>query len=66
MGRPYKFGDVVKDWHELHWSSDWNGDEVGYDEIPVIGLYEKDGWSYYVNSETGEVVEAWQDEEGEE
>ena len=39
MSRPYKFGDVVKDWHELHWSSDWNGYEV---------------------------VEAWQDEEGEE
>ena len=25
--------------HELGWSSDWNGDEVGYPECEVVGLY---------------------------
>lgn len=27
------------DYTELVWSSDWNGYEVGYDDIGVVGLY---------------------------
>ena len=22
---------------DLHWSSDWNGDEIGYPEVNVVG-----------------------------
>ena len=31
---------------DLIWHSDWNGDEVGYPDVNVVGLYE------FVNSET--------------
>jgi len=46
----------------LHWQSDWNGYEVGYPEIPVVGLYtsHKLGLDLYINTETGEVLEAWE------
>ena len=27
--------DYIKD----HWSSDWNGYEVGFDDVNVVGLY---------------------------
>ena len=62
----------------LRWSSDWNGDEVGYDDIDVVGLYSftlnsycrDNGYSdkevnMYINVENGEVLEAWiyQDDE---
>ena len=62
----------------LRWSSDWNGDEVGYDDIDVVGLYSftldsysmDNGYSdkevnMYINTENGEVLEAWiyQDDE---
>lgn len=62
----------------LRWSSDWNGDEVGYDDVDVVGLYSFTLDSYlmdndysekevhmYINTENGEVLEAWiyQDDE---
>ena len=28
--------------HNLRWQSDWNGDEVGYPEYNVVGLYTSD------------------------
>lgn len=45
----------------LHWYSDWNGDEVGYPDIPVVGLYYSDtlNVSIYLNTETTEVLEIW-------
>lgn len=50
----------------IHWSSDWNGYEVGYDYVDVVGLYssEKLGVDMYINAENGEVLEimAWEDE----
>lgn len=43
------------------WSSDWNGDEVGFPTVDVVGLYSfKDApIEYYVNTETGVILEAW-------
>lgn len=54
-----------------HWSSDWNGDEVGYPEIDVVGLYTKENAegkveNLYVNTENGHVLESWFDDEEEE
>lgn len=52
---------------ELGWSSDWNGYELGYDHIPVVGLYhilETDIW-VYINTEDCTVLEAWREEEEE-
>lgn len=46
-----------------HWSSDWNGDEVGYPEIDVVGLYTMRGApvAFYADASTGLVLEAWLD-----
>jgi hypothetical protein len=47
------------------WQSDWNGDEVGYDDVNVVGLYcdPDTGICVYVDSETGEVLEVWEGED---
>ena len=49
--------DYTKD----HWSSDWNGDEVGFDDVNVVGLYfiPDSSISYYVDTENGYVLDAW-------
>lgn len=50
------------DYRKLHWSSDWNGDEVGYDDIPVVGLYSIADFPevhVYIDTETGKILEAW-------
>ena len=48
---------------ELHWLSDWEGDEVGYDERGVIGLYSYGKINMYIDMETYEVLEIWLEEE---
>ena len=54
----------------LAWSSDWNGDEVGYPESEVVGLYSQerdDGfYSFYLDMETYKVLDFWKWEEEEE
>ncbi len=50
------------------WSSDWNGYEVGFDEVEVVGLYsfeDYDGCRYhmYVDVEHNEILEIWPEEE---
>ena len=51
----------------LAWSSDWNGDEVGYPETAVVGLYtqERDdgSYSFYIDVETDKVLDFWKDED---
>lgn len=51
----------------LTWSSDWNGDEVGYPESTVVGLYSQerdDGtYSFYLDMETNEVLDFWKDQD---
>lgn len=43
----------------LHWYSDWNGDEVGYPEVLVVGFYYSEALDchFYVNTETMEIIE---------
>lgn len=43
----------------LIWQSDWNGDEVGYPDIPVVGLYQmkESSIQFYINTETNEIIE---------
>lgn len=50
---------------DLHWQSDWNGYEVGYDDIDVVGLYTstKLGIDVYLNAENGEILEVFTEEE---
>lgn len=51
----------------LIWSSDWNGDEVGYPNCNVVGLYSQerdDGrYSFYIDVETNKVLDFWKDED---
>lgn len=44
-----------------HWQSDWNGEEVGFPDVPVVGLYSipEQPIQYYVDTENGVVLEAW-------
>lgn len=53
--------DYTKD----RWSSDWNGDEVGFDDVNVVGLYSvlDTSISYYVDTENGYVLDAWVDDD---
>jgi hypothetical protein len=48
---------------ELAWNSDWNGDEVGFPEVDVVGLYSIGNVHFYINMETLEVLEIWTFEE---
>ena len=52
---------------DLAWSSDWNGDEVGYPDSEVVGLYSQqrdDGCYYfYIDMDTIKVLDFWKEEE---
>lgn len=49
-----------------HWYSDWNGDEVGYDHLNVVGLYGiAENVMAYIDTETGAILEHWYDNEDE-
>jgi len=53
---PLKVGDEFPV-HLAGWQSDWNGDEVGYDDFDVVGLYSYRGHDYYIDMETNMVLE---------
>lgn len=61
----YHRGSVVT-YDKIGWSSDWNGYEVGYEDIPVVGLYSFLGTEIYLylNTEDSTILEMW--ESGEE
>lgn len=46
---------------DFRWQSDWNGYEVGFDDLPVVGLYSMNNYpiDVYIDSETGRIIEAW-------
>lgn len=52
---------------DLVWSSGWSGDEIGYPDTEVVGLYSQerdDGrYSFYIDIETYKVLDFWKDEE---
>jgi hypothetical protein len=60
-------GEQIESWSEVGWSSDWNGYELGYDHIPVVGLYSFIGTDTYcyIDTETGTILETWEDGEDE-
>ena len=43
--------------HKAKWESDYNGEDVGYNNIPVIGTYTLNDITYYINTEDNTVVE---------
>ena len=50
----------------LRWESDWNGEDVGFDDVPVVGLYTQerdDGdYSFYIDMETNDLLDFWKDD----
>lgn len=47
----------------LYRQSDWNGYEVGYQDIKILGLYSYNGYDYYIDTVTFEIVEISRDTE---
>ena len=51
----------------MKWESDWNGYEVGYDDVLVVGLYMLDDETYaYIDVENNIILEKWKLEDLEE
>lgn len=46
---------------ELIWQSNWDGHELGYDEVEVIGLYTlKDTTlNFYIDMENNMIITSW-------
>lgn len=50
----------------INWFSDWNGYEIGFPEIPVVGFYQSADYPnryFYINAETGDILDAWEEVE---
>ena len=51
---------------DISWSSDWEGEEVGFDDVESVGLftgYDKNDnlYSFYFNYYSGQILELWLD-----
>lgn len=51
---------------DISWSSDWEGKEVGFDDVESVGLftgYDKNDnlYSFYFNYYSGQILELWLD-----
>ena len=51
---------------DISWSSDWDGKEVGFDDVESVGLftgYDKNDnlYSFYFNYYSGQILELWLD-----
>lgn len=53
------------DYRKLHWLSDWDGSDVGFPDINVVGYYMYGELNLYIDTETEHVIELWFDEEEE-
>ncbi len=42
---------------EMRWQSDWNGYEVGYDDVPVVGYYTWKKFDFYIDMETNKILD---------
>lgn len=53
-------GDRI-DYNRLHWESDWNGYEVGHNDVCHVGLYRIPNFPIwvYIDTEKGRIIETW-------
>lgn len=58
----FEIGEEI-DLSDFIWSSDWCGDELGYDYIEVVGHYTRDILNVYVDMIDLLLLEYWYDEE---
>lgn len=57
----YSIGDTV-DYTKLGWQSDWDGEDVGFNDILIVGLYSDPNHekvSYYIDMETSKTLEVF-------
>lgn len=60
---------LITFFNEWVWQSDWNGDEVGFDDRNVVGLYSRESINRdqkiyaYIDAETGQILDLWSDTE---
>lgn len=49
----------------LHWQSDFNGEDYGYPDVEVVGVYSwvETGLTFLIDMDKGVVLEVYQDEE---
>jgi hypothetical protein len=61
MGQPWV------DHQDLRWESNWNGEEVGFPDVPVVALckWRDTDVHFYLDSETQEILDIWMLEDGE-
>lgn len=55
----YSIGDTV-DCTKLGWQSDWDGEDVGFDNVSVVGLYSdpnSEGVMYHIDMDTNKILE---------
>jgi hypothetical protein len=49
--------------NDFVWSSDWNGYEVGFPDVLVVGLYslkENPNRYFYIDMETRDILDEWE------
>ena len=58
--------DVLLNLPELKWQSDWDGEDVGFIDTNVVGMYTQnrdDGdYSFYIDMETMNVLDFWKED----
>ena len=59
---PFVAGEIIQ-FTALHWQSDWNGYEVGFDEVEIVGCYSQGPHNYYIDVENSMVLEHWENED---
>lgn len=48
---------------DLLWQSDWDGQEVGFDDINIVGLYtlKETTINFYIDMESNKILTSWDD-----
>lgn len=48
---------------DLLWSSDWDGEDVGFEDVSVVGLYRLKNTElyFYIDMETNKILAGWED-----
>lgn len=48
---------------KLLWQTDFNGDEVGYDDVLIVGYYTYGEVNIFIDVYNGRVLEVWFDDQ---
>ena len=62
---PFVAGEIIQ-FTALHWQSDRNGYEVGFDEVEIVRCYSQGPHNYYIDVENSMVLEHWENEDDDE